>query len=163
MSYLAAMSIIPRPASPKRAWADLRDYLAEGRRHKVLFLLLAVAMTWVIIWGFLLDSKTNTAPGRKIIYIQNWSEDRTDAEIIAQQKIDLLRRQAAIKRKQEDFRKVADQFGIDWRKEAKIGDAREKEAVAELMAHLDKLEAEARAKEKAAPASDVAQGSEAAQ
>ena len=156
MSYLAAMSIIPRPVSPKRAWADLRDYLAEGRRHKVLFLLLAVA-----IWGFLIDSKTNTAPGRQIIYIQNWSEDRTDAEIIAQQKIDLLRRQAAIKRKQEDFRKVADQFGIDWRKEAKIGDAREKEAVAELMAHLDKLEAEARAKDKAA--SPSSQGSEAAQ
>ncbi|MBB4640953.1 hypothetical protein [Rhizorhapis suberifaciens] len=146
MSYLADMAIFPRPVSPKRAWVDLRDYLAEGRRHKLLLLALALAMTWVIIWGFLLDSKTNTAPGKQIIYIENWTGDRTDADIIAQQKIDLLKREAAIKRKQQDFRKVADQFGIDWRKEAAIGDRREKEAVAALMKRLDKMEAEAKAK-----------------
>lgn len=150
MPYLAPMAIFPRPVSPKRAWSDLREYLAEGRRHKLLFLVLAVAATWAIVWGFLLDSKTNTMPGRQIIYIQNWSADRTEADIIARQKEDLLKRQAAIKRKQEDFRKVADQFGIDWRKEAAIGDKREKEAVAAVMARLDKLEAEAKAKEKTA-------------
>lgn len=155
MSYLAAMAIFPRPVSPKRAWTDLRDYLAEGRRHKILFLLLAVAATWAIIWGFLLDSKTNTMPGRQIIYIQNWSADRSDADIIAQQKKDLLKRQAAIKRKQQDFRKVADRFGIDWRKEAAIGDKREQEAVDALMARLDKMEAEARAKDKAGAAPDT--------
>lgn len=149
MPYLAAMAIFPRPVSPRRAWTDLRDYLAQGRRHKFLFLLLSVAATWAIVWAFLLDSKTNTAPGRQIVYIQNWSEDRSDADIIAQQKIDLLKRQAAIKRKQKDFRKIADQFGIEWRKEAAVGDKREKEAVAELMARLDKMEAEARAKEEA--------------
>lgn len=146
MPYLAAMAIFPRPVSPKRALVDLRDYLAEGRRHKLLLLALALAMTWVIIWGFLLDSKTNTAPGREIIYIENWTGDRTDADIIAQQKIDLLKREAAIKRKQQDFRKVADQFGIDWRKEAAVGDQREKEAVAALLKRLDKMEAEAKAK-----------------
>lgn len=155
MSYLAAMAIFPRPVSAKRAWTDLRDYLAEGRRHKILFLLLAVAATWAIIWGFLLDSKTNTMPGRQIIYIQNWSADRSDADIIAQQKKDLLKRQAAIKRKQQDFRKVADRFGIDWRKEAAIGDKREQEAVDALMARLDKMEAEARAKDKAGAAPDT--------
>ncbi|HKR16561.1 hypothetical protein [Rhizorhapis sp.] len=144
------MAILPRPVSPKRAWTDLRDYLAEGRRHKLLFLGLAAAATWAIIWGFLIDSKTNTAPGRQIIYIQNWSEGRSDADIIAQQKIDLMKRQAAIKRKQQDFRKVADQFGIEWRKEAAVGDKREKEAVDTLMKQLDKMEAEAKAKQKTA-------------
>lgn len=157
MSYLAPMAIFPRPVSPKRAWADLRDYLAEGRRHKLLFLVLAIAATWAIVWGFLLDSKTNTMPGRQIIYVQNWTADRSEADIIAQQKKDLLRREAAIKRKQQEFRKVADQFGIDWRKEAAIGDKREKEAVAAVMARLDKMEAEARAKEKAAAKPETGQ------
>lgn len=149
MSYLAAMAILPRPVSPKRAWADLRDYLAEGRRHKFLFLALAIAATWAIVWAFLLDSKTNTMPGRQIIYVQDWTADRSDADIIAQQKKDLLNREAAIKRKQQDFRKVADRFGIEWRKEAALGDKREKEAVAAVMERLDKMETEAQAKERA--------------
>src|SRR3546814_4899747 len=92
------------------------------------------------IWGFLIDSKTNTAPGRQFIYVQDWAADRSDADIIAQQKVDLLKRVAAINRKQQEFRNVADQFGIEWRKEAKAGDAREKEAVAAVMARLDKLD-----------------------
>src|SRR3546814_17629060 len=66
----------------------------------------------------------------------------SDADIIAQQKVDLLKRVAAINRKQQEFRNVADQFGIEWRKEAKAGDAREKEAVAAVMARLDKIESE---------------------
>jgi hypothetical protein len=152
------MAIFPRPVSPKRAWADLRDYLAEGRRHKFMFLMLAVAATWAIVWGFLLDSKTNTMPGRQIIYVQNWSSDRTDVDRIEQQKKDLLKRQAAIKRKQQEFRKVADQFGIEWRKEAAAGDKREQEAVDALMARLDKMEAEARARETREAAAKAASG-----
>src|SRR3546814_5964357 len=88
MPYLAGMAIFPQPVSPKRALIDLRDYLMEGRRHKILFLLLAIAATWVIVWGFLIDSKTNTAPGRQIIYVQDWAADRSDADIIAQQKVE---------------------------------------------------------------------------
>lgn len=147
MPYLAAMSIIPRPASPKRAWADLRDYLAEGRRHKILFLLLALAATWVIIWGFLIDSKTNIMPGPQIIYVQDWSADRTDADIIAQQKIDLEKRIERVKNKQDQFRKVADGFGIEWRKEAKVADRKEQEAIDKLRAKLNEMEAAARAKQ----------------
>src|SRR3546814_12262318 len=64
---------------------------------------------------------------------------------------------SAINRKQQEFRNVADQFGIEWRKEAKAGDAREKEAVAAVMARLDKLEAEAQAKEEAGPVKQKAQ------
>src|SRR3546814_16713836 len=112
MPYLAGMAIFPQPVSPKRALIDLRDYLMEGRRHKILFLLLAIAATWVIVWGFLIDSKTNTAPGRQIIYVQDWAADRSDADIIAQQKVDLLKRVAAIHRKQQEFRTVADKFEI---------------------------------------------------
>src|SRR3546814_19413516 len=83
----------------------------------------------LIVWGFLNDSKTNTAPGRQIIYVQDWAADRSDADIIAQQKVDLLKRVAAINRKQQELRNVADPFGLEWRKEAQAGDARDKEAV----------------------------------
>lgn len=147
MAYLAAMSIIPRPASPRRAWADLRDYFLEGRKHKVLFLLLSLAATWAIVWAFLIDSKTNIMPGPQIIYVQDWSADRSDADIIAQQKIDLEKRIIRVKQKQDQFRKVADSFGIEWRKEAAVTDKKELEAIEKLRAKLDKMEAEARAKQ----------------
>src|SRR3546814_10933466 len=97
----------------------------------------------LIVWGFLIDSKTNTAPGRQIIYVQDWAADRSDADIIAQQKVDLLQRVAAINRKQQEFRNVADPFGIEWRKEAKEGHAREKEAVAAVRDRVAKPAGEA--------------------
>src|SRR3546814_20273089 len=102
MPYLAGMAIFPQPVSPKRALLDLRDYLMEGRRPKILFLLLAIAATWVIVWGFLIDSKTNTAPGGQIINVQDWAADRSDADIIARQKCGLLKRRAASKPTQKD-------------------------------------------------------------
>ncbi|MCF8708867.1 hypothetical protein [Rhizorhapis sp. SPR117] len=147
------MAIFPRPVSPKRAWIDLRDYFLQGRRHKVLFLLLSVAATWAIVWAFLIDAKTNIMPGPQIIYVQNWKADRSDADIIAQQKLDLERRIVVTKAKQAQFRKAADALGIEWRKEAKVGDRKEQEAIDRLRAKLDEMEAQALAKEQAAAAS----------
>lgn len=49
----------------------------------------ALALTYVMIMGVLYESRIPPKPyHRDIIYVQQWSADRTDAQIIAQQKID---------------------------------------------------------------------------
>lgn len=141
------MAIFPRPVSPRRAIVDLRDYVMQGRRHKFLFLALSLAATWAIVWAFVIDGRTGIKPGPQIIYIQSWAGNRSDVDIIEQQRADLIAHEKALARKQKQFRKVADQLGIDWRKDAQVQAERERKAVASVMARLDKAEADARAKQ----------------
>lgn len=138
MAYMSDMAIFPRPVSPKSALSDLWGYFRENRPHKWPLLGLSAAMTWLIIWAFIVDANTNTMPTRnKIIYVESWDANRSDAAIILQQKIDLAKREAAIERRQREMQGVADVFGIDWRKDEARNTARRKEAVKEINALLD--------------------------
>lgn len=132
------MAIFPRPVSPKSALSDLWSYFRETRPHKWPLLGLSAAMTWMIIWAFIVDANTNTMPTRnKIIYVESWDANRSDAAIILQQKIDLAKREAALQREQKKMQGVADVFGIDWRKDEVRLTARRKEALKEINAQLD--------------------------
>jgi hypothetical protein len=71
-----------------------------------------VLVTAIIVIEFLIDSKINTAPPATIIYTESWKADRTDAEILAQQKIDQAKRDAAAKEKQRQFQKLEKQLGM---------------------------------------------------
>ncbi|MEO5611790.1 MAG: hypothetical protein ABIT68_03330 [Sphingomicrobium sp.] len=73
---------------------------------------LAVLVTIIIIIEFLVDSQINTAPPPRIIYVQEYRADRTDAEIIAQLKIDQAAKLAAQKEKQRQFQKLEKQLGM---------------------------------------------------
>ena len=76
--------------NPFRALGDLRRYLAARQRHEIVFLFVALAAVVVIVTVFILDSKVEKPyVPPDIIYVQSWRADRTDAEIIAQQKIDM--------------------------------------------------------------------------
>ncbi len=87
-AYFGAMSFL-RFFSPTGAWRDLRTYFALRQRHEFAIFGVALALTIVIFWGMILESRIPPKPyHRDIIYFQNWRADRTDAEIIAQQKID---------------------------------------------------------------------------
>jgi len=85
--YLRSMSFL-RFFSPLRAYRDLRFFLAKRRPHELGFFALSLAITWTIIFFLMLDSKFTKAYHRDIVYVQQWPANRTDAEIIAQQKID---------------------------------------------------------------------------
>lgn len=147
-SYIAAMAIFPRPASPRSAAGDLWSYLTEKRSHKWPLLGLSVALTWVIVWAFITDANTNTLPTRnKIVYFQNWRSDRSDVAVILQQKIDLARRAEALRTKQKEMQRLADSLGIEWRDEARRNDARQAEALKQINALLDKRLAEALARQ----------------
>ena len=106
------MPWFPRPASPRAAFIDLRNFMRQRSREQVIGAALAVLVTAIIVIEFLVDSKINTAPPPQIIYVEQWNANRTDAEIIAQQKKDQAEREAALKARQEQFQKLENQLGM---------------------------------------------------
>lgn len=149
------MAIFPRPVSPKSALGDMWGYFRENRPHKWPVLALSMVLTSLIIWVFVIDAQTNIMPRQnKIMYVESWDANRSDAAIILQQKIDLAKREAAIESKQKDMQKVADAFGIDWRADEARNSARRKEALkqinAQLETRLEKAEADEGSTAKAA-------------
>jgi hypothetical protein len=144
LSYKGGMAIFPRPVSPKSALGDFWGYFKQQRRHKWPLLGVSAALTYVIIWAFIVDANTNTMPTRnKIIYVQSWDANRSDAAIILQQKIDFAKREAALLKNQAKMQGFADAFGIEWREEEARNTARRKEAVKQIDALLDERLAKA--------------------
>lgn len=103
---------LPRPASPTALLADLRAFFGERRPHQLIAAALAVLMPIIIVVGFVLDSKTNTAPGEQLIYAKSWSANRTDAEIIADQKKAQAAKEAAARERQRQFQKLERRLGF---------------------------------------------------
>jgi len=106
------MSWFPRPVGPRAAIADLRAFMRQRSREQVIGAMLAVLVTAIIVIEFLVDSKIGTAPPPQVVYMDSWSASRTDAEIIAQQKIDQAKRDKAEKEKQRQFQKLEKQLGM---------------------------------------------------
>jgi len=108
------MAILPPTSSPRAA---LRDFAAVFRnndnRDRLLGLTLSVLVTIIILILFFVDSQINTAPPPQITYVQNYQPGRTDADIIADQKKDEARREAAARERQRQFQKLEKQLGID--------------------------------------------------
>jgi hypothetical protein len=127
------MAILPRPVSPRRALADLRSMFSPDRPHRWTLLGLSAALTAVLIWGLLVDSRI-PEPERQIIYVESWMADRKDSDIIRRQMDDLGKYEAALAAKRKQFQNVADMVGIEWREQ----EARERAQRAEVMAAVRK-------------------------
>jgi hypothetical protein len=97
---------LPRPASPRALWADIRAFTSERRPHHWVALALAVSIPLGIVFIFDLDGRTNIAPGPQLIYVESWPADRTDEQIKAEQKIDQAARDKAKKERQEQFKRL---------------------------------------------------------
>jgi hypothetical protein len=97
---------LPRPASPRALWADLRAFWAHRPRHQWLAAVLALLIPAGILFIFYLDAKTNIMPGERVTFINSWPADRTDADIVAKQKADLAAREAALRARQREFQKL---------------------------------------------------------
>ena len=106
------MSWFPSPVSPRAAFADLRAVIRSSGRERWIGGACAVLVTIIIVIEFLVDSKINTAPPPRIVYAQSWSADRTDAEIIADQKIASERLRKAKEAKKQQFRDLEKQLGM---------------------------------------------------
>lgn len=95
-----------RTISPLRAYRDLRQFLGQRKPYELVFLFLALAVTWTIMFAIASNSKVEKVYRPNIIYVEQWSANRTDAEILAQQKIDGPKEKAAAeaqKRQQEEL------------------------------------------------------------
>jgi hypothetical protein len=106
------MSWFPRPSSPRVAFADLRAFLAHRSREQRIGAALSILVTAIIVIVFFADSKVNTAPPPTTVYVESWSSNRTDAEIIAQQREDQAALEAARKERQEQFQALENKLGM---------------------------------------------------
>lgn len=106
------MAWFPKPVGPRAAISDLFAFMRQRSREQMIGATLAVLVTMIIVIEFVVDSKINTAPPQQIVYAQSWSADRTDAEIIADQKKDQAKREALAKEKQRQFQKLEKQLGM---------------------------------------------------
>ncbi len=106
------MGWFPKPVGPRAAFNDLRAFMRQRSREQVIAAILSILVTLIIIIEFVVDSKINTAPPPQVVYAQSWSADRTDAEIIADQKKDQAKRDAAAREKQRQFQKLEKQLGM---------------------------------------------------
>ena len=106
------MSWFPRPSSPRVLFEDLRAFISHREREHWIGAALALLITIIIVIEFLVDAKIGTAPPRQVTYVDLYSSNRTDAEIIAQQRKDMAARIAAQKEQQRQFQKLERDLGM---------------------------------------------------
>jgi hypothetical protein len=106
------MSWFPSPSSPRAAFRDLAAFMRQRSREQVIGGALAFLVTAIIVIEFVVDAKIGTAPPPQIVEVQLYPSNRTDAEIIADQKKDMAERAAFEKEKQRQFQKLEKKFGM---------------------------------------------------
>jgi hypothetical protein len=106
------MSWFPKPVSPRAAFRDLAAFMRQRSREQVISASLAMLVTAIIVIEFIVDAKINTAPPPRITYVELYPSNRTDAQIIADQKKDQAAKDAAIKERQRQFQKLENQLGM---------------------------------------------------
>jgi hypothetical protein len=106
------MSWFPRPSSPRAALRDLMAFLRQRDREHVIGASLALLITAIIVIEFLVDAKIGTAPPPRVVEVELYPSNRTDADIIADQKKDMVKKLAAQKERQRQFQKLENQLGM---------------------------------------------------
>jgi hypothetical protein len=107
-----SMSWFPKPVSPRAALIDLRNFMRQRGREQWIGAALALLITAIIVIEFVVDAKIGTAPPPQVTYVELYSSNRTDAEIIADQKKDQAAKEAAVKERQRQFQKLENQLGM---------------------------------------------------
>lgn len=106
------MSWFPRPVSPSAAVRDLLAVIRHSEREQKIGAALAVLVTLIIVIEFLVDSKINTAPPPQVTYVELYPSNRSDAEIIVDQRKAQAEKDAAAKERQRQFQKLEKQLGM---------------------------------------------------
>jgi hypothetical protein len=107
------VSWFPSPSSPRAAFRDLAAFMRQRSREQVIGASLALLVTAIIVIEFVVDAKMGMDPGPQITYVDLYPSNRTDAQIIADQKKDQADKLAAEKEKQRQFQKLEKQLGIE--------------------------------------------------
>ncbi len=86
--------------------------MRQRSREQVIGASLAVLVTAIIVIEFIIDAKIGTAPPPQIVYAELYKSNRTDAQIIADQKKDQAEKHAFEKEKRRQFQKLEKQLGM---------------------------------------------------
>lgn len=106
------MSWFPRPSNPIAALRDLAAFMRQRSREQTIGAILALLVTIIIVIEFLVDAQIGTAPPPRVVEVELYPANRTDAEIVSDQKKDMAERDAALKERQRQFQKLQNQFGM---------------------------------------------------
>lgn len=87
--------------------------MRQRSREQVIGGALAILATTIIVIEFIVDPKVGTAPPPQVVEVELYPANRTDAQIIADQKKDMADKQAAKKERQREFQALAKQLHID--------------------------------------------------
>lgn len=93
--------------------SDLVAFFRHREREHVIGAALAILVTIIIVIEFVVDSKVNTAPPPQVVEVQLYPANRTDADIIRDQKKDMAEKEAAKKADQQQYKQLAKQLHID--------------------------------------------------
>jgi len=107
------MAILPPSVGPRAALKDLGAFLGQRSREQLIGAALAVLVTVIIVIIFIVDSKINTAPPQQIVWVESYGPDRTDEDIIRDQKSASEDRRRAEELRRQEFQKLQKQFGIE--------------------------------------------------
>jgi hypothetical protein len=86
--------------------------MRQRSREQVIGASLALLVTGIIVIEFVVDAKMGTAPPPQVVEVQLYPANRTDAQIIADQKKDMAAKEAADKERQRQFQKLEKRFGM---------------------------------------------------
>lgn len=87
--------------------------MKQRSRHENIAAVLAILMPAGMVLLFAYNAGFNQPKQERIIYVQSWSLDRTDAEIIAQQQKDKAAYEARVRERQRQFKALARSLGIE--------------------------------------------------
>ena len=117
LPYLAAMVMLP--PKPRVIAKDVASFFARRERHNWIALIFAIAIPIVLIGTFAMSSEADVAPTEPtIIYAEVWGSNRTDEEIIERQRVLALEENERRAISRERFRRLADESGVDYDREA---------------------------------------------
>ena len=86
--------------------------MRQRSREQLIGGALALLATAIIVIEFLIDPYTGAQAPPQVVEVQLYAPNRTDAEIIADQKKDQAERHAFQKEKQREFQKLENQLGM---------------------------------------------------
>ena len=92
---------------------DLFAFMRHSSREQRIGAALALLATGIIVGEFMIESKWGIEPTPTPTYVELYAANRTDADIVAQQKKEEEIRAAGEKEKQRQFQKLEKQLGIE--------------------------------------------------
>ena len=107
------MSWFPRPSTPAAALRDLAAFMRHSSREQRIGAALALLVTGIIVFEFVIDSQFGAVPTPTPTYVELYPSNRTDAQIIADQKKDQAEKEAIQKETQRQYKELEKRFGIE--------------------------------------------------